>query len=337
MSPGSSTESYPAFARIGLRENPGKNLNQVTCPDRELNLGHLISRPDALTVTPQLTDERCECENDEEEDEAVLPPHNKGDAKLQVKGGTKPPEQKSIEAETSRVKVVSNISLVHRLKHKILLAQYENTESQKDTQRVLKQDIFSPTEVQERAKQQVQKDARDARDMAVQTPDWESQEKRLKDEPSNKTGHIVQNLNKKYSESIKGQKLKDQQTAVVPVTAKHQNASLQKSNTQTTVKKMEHRCGTSCGHHAEARVQPSSSRTSALTRTNRKAYFEEKKTPFASFGWNDSERNIGQKKTYNVSAPENEVWYSLSRAHNIVSNYILYYKKRDMIVFKLAG
>ncbi|KAJ4451263.1 hypothetical protein ANN_02724 [Periplaneta americana] len=29
MSPGSSTESYPAFARIGLRENPGKNLNQT--------------------------------------------------------------------------------------------------------------------------------------------------------------------------------------------------------------------------------------------------------------------------------------------------------------------
>ncbi|KAJ4450793.1 hypothetical protein ANN_02223 [Periplaneta americana] len=29
MSPGSSTESYPAFAPIGLRENPGKNLNQT--------------------------------------------------------------------------------------------------------------------------------------------------------------------------------------------------------------------------------------------------------------------------------------------------------------------
>ncbi|KAJ4444133.1 hypothetical protein ANN_05922 [Periplaneta americana] len=53
MSPGSSTESYPAFARIGLRENPGKNLNQVTCPDRDSNLGHLVSQPDALTVTPQ--------------------------------------------------------------------------------------------------------------------------------------------------------------------------------------------------------------------------------------------------------------------------------------------
>ncbi|KAJ4442186.1 hypothetical protein ANN_12052 [Periplaneta americana] len=53
MSPGSSTESYPAFARIGLRENPGKNLNQVTCPDRDSNPGHLVSRPDALTDTPQ--------------------------------------------------------------------------------------------------------------------------------------------------------------------------------------------------------------------------------------------------------------------------------------------
>ncbi|KAJ4439255.1 hypothetical protein ANN_07375 [Periplaneta americana] len=53
MSSGSSTESYPAFARVGLRENPGENLNQVTCPDRDSNPGHLVSRPDALTVTPQ--------------------------------------------------------------------------------------------------------------------------------------------------------------------------------------------------------------------------------------------------------------------------------------------
>ncbi|KAJ4429409.1 hypothetical protein ANN_21567 [Periplaneta americana] len=55
MNPGSSTESYPAFARIGLRENPGKNLNQVTYPDRDSNPGHLVSRPEALTVTPQGT------------------------------------------------------------------------------------------------------------------------------------------------------------------------------------------------------------------------------------------------------------------------------------------
>ncbi|KAJ4437318.1 hypothetical protein ANN_17456 [Periplaneta americana] len=48
-----STEIYPAFAHIGLRENPGKNLNQVTCPDRDLNPGHLVWRLDTLDVTPQ--------------------------------------------------------------------------------------------------------------------------------------------------------------------------------------------------------------------------------------------------------------------------------------------
>ncbi|KAJ4430254.1 hypothetical protein ANN_22466 [Periplaneta americana] len=53
MSPESSTESYPAFVHIGLRENPGKNLNQEACPDWEPNPGHLVSQPDALTFTPQ--------------------------------------------------------------------------------------------------------------------------------------------------------------------------------------------------------------------------------------------------------------------------------------------
>ncbi|KAJ4439505.1 hypothetical protein ANN_07629 [Periplaneta americana] len=68
MSPGSSTESYPAFACIGLRENPGKNLNQVTCPDRDSNPGHLVSQPDALTVTPQkVKKKRAEGEQQEEE------------------------------------------------------------------------------------------------------------------------------------------------------------------------------------------------------------------------------------------------------------------------------
>ncbi|KAJ4442106.1 hypothetical protein ANN_11972 [Periplaneta americana] len=53
------TESYPAFARIGLRENP-ENLNQVTCPDRDSNPGHLVSQPDALTVTPQIMEKKWE-------------------------------------------------------------------------------------------------------------------------------------------------------------------------------------------------------------------------------------------------------------------------------------
>ncbi|KAJ4439116.1 hypothetical protein ANN_15073 [Periplaneta americana] len=44
----------PSICSLWLRENPGKNLNQVTCPDRDSNPSHLVSRPDALTVTPQV-------------------------------------------------------------------------------------------------------------------------------------------------------------------------------------------------------------------------------------------------------------------------------------------
>ncbi|KAJ4445818.1 hypothetical protein ANN_12503 [Periplaneta americana] len=40
MSPGSNTVSYPAFAHIGLRENPGKNLNQFDSLREELDTRH---------------------------------------------------------------------------------------------------------------------------------------------------------------------------------------------------------------------------------------------------------------------------------------------------------
>ncbi|KAJ4441111.1 hypothetical protein ANN_10961 [Periplaneta americana] len=48
MSPGSNTESYPAFAHIGLRENPGKNLPR---PGIEPGPPDFAARP--LIVTPQ--------------------------------------------------------------------------------------------------------------------------------------------------------------------------------------------------------------------------------------------------------------------------------------------
>ncbi|KAJ4436412.1 hypothetical protein ANN_19045 [Periplaneta americana] len=49
---GSSTESYPAFARIGLRENPGKKTSDNLL--RQLNPGHLSFAARPLTVTPQV-------------------------------------------------------------------------------------------------------------------------------------------------------------------------------------------------------------------------------------------------------------------------------------------
>ncbi|KAJ4435951.1 hypothetical protein ANN_18574 [Periplaneta americana] len=46
MSPGSSTESYPAFARIGLRENPGKTSTSETYS--RVRIGQILS--DAFPV-----------------------------------------------------------------------------------------------------------------------------------------------------------------------------------------------------------------------------------------------------------------------------------------------
>ncbi|KAJ4450788.1 hypothetical protein ANN_02218 [Periplaneta americana] len=43
MSTGSSTESYPTFAHIGLRENPGKNLNQDSNSEYNFAVGGFIS------------------------------------------------------------------------------------------------------------------------------------------------------------------------------------------------------------------------------------------------------------------------------------------------------
>ncbi|KAJ4438737.1 hypothetical protein ANN_14688 [Periplaneta americana] len=55
MSPEFNTESYPAFAHIGLRKTPKKNLNQVTYPDRYIVLpaatsDHIPRGPSLVTV-----------------------------------------------------------------------------------------------------------------------------------------------------------------------------------------------------------------------------------------------------------------------------------------------
>ncbi|XP_049811682.1 uncharacterized protein LOC126259166 isoform X1 [Schistocerca nitens] len=55
------------------------------------------------------------------------------------------------------------------------------------------------------------------------------------------------------------------------------------------------------------RSRSPSPRFSVLSRTRRKSYMEQKQPVFTDFGWNDSNRNVGDKKTYNILAPEKEV------------------------------
>ncbi|KAJ4439302.1 hypothetical protein ANN_07424 [Periplaneta americana] len=49
----------PSICSYCFEEKPGKNLNQVTCRDRDSNPGLLVPRPDALTVTPQVWTDKC--------------------------------------------------------------------------------------------------------------------------------------------------------------------------------------------------------------------------------------------------------------------------------------
>jgi hypothetical protein len=122
------------------------------------------------------------------------------------------------------------------------------------------------------------------------------------------SGHEIQNLNHSLStitKPVEKQITKEQQNPAVP---SHRSITIKEPNSQPRVSSEErlHDISTSLGHRSS--IEQNLSKTSALTRTTRRGYFRDKKSPFAPFGWNDSVRNIGQKKTYNVYAPESEVY-----------------------------
>ncbi|KAJ4446826.1 hypothetical protein ANN_13524 [Periplaneta americana] len=65
MSPGSSTESYPAFARIGLRENPGKTSTRSaafvtsTCSNISISANDLCQAVMLTTLLSARNQRRC--------------------------------------------------------------------------------------------------------------------------------------------------------------------------------------------------------------------------------------------------------------------------------------
>lgn len=239
----------------------------------------------------QLTGEKCECDgkDEEDEDEAALPPH--------------------------------------KLKHKILLAQYGSAKSNSGMQDVPKPHVLpSPSQVQNDIRQvqltSAQNNAVPGTDMALQIPGQESTEQRLKNESS----HAIQSLNQSLgmvSKPAEEHTIKEQQKYFVP---SQRSITIEDLHSQHRVSNNAERGTSTSLRHSETSIQPKLSRTTGLTRTTRKAYFGQKKTPFASFGWNDSNRNIGQKKTYNVYAPESEVYspafLALKRRRTEIERYL---------------
>ncbi|XP_021923652.1 uncharacterized protein LOC110831688 isoform X2 [Zootermopsis nevadensis] len=218
------------------------------------------------------------------------------------------------------------------------LPPHKSVQSQSGKEGVPKlQELSLPSEVQRQIHQQVQltnpeKNTSFGRDMAVQTTELGSQEQSQQNESHNEIQNVRQSLNT-VTKSEEEHKMKEQQHSAV---SSHRSITIQEPDSQTRVSnKAENR--------SETRIQPSSSRTSGLTRTSQKAYFDEKKSPFAPFGWNDSDRNVGQKKTYNVYAPETEVYTSallaLKRRRKEIERYLAEaaQKRRQQVTLDTAG
>jgi hypothetical protein len=126
----------------------------------------------------------------------------------------------------------------------------------------------------------------------------------MKNESSNEIENMSQSLST-VPKPAEEHTIKDQQKRVVP---SQRSIKREDPRSQHRVNNKAERSGISTSlRHSETSIQPILSRKFGLTKTTRKAYFEQKKSPFAFFGWNESDRNIGQKKTYNVYAPESEV------------------------------
>lgn len=124
----------------------------------------------------------------------------------------------------------------------------------------------------------------------------------------NDSSHEIHNLNCSLSTSTKPVEKQITEEQRNPAVPSHRSITIKEPSSQPRVRNEErlHNTSTSLGHRSI--IQRNLSNISTLTRSTRKAYFKDKKSPFAPFGWNDSVRNIGQKKTYNVYAPESEVY-----------------------------
>ncbi|XP_046658801.1 uncharacterized protein LOC124353044 isoform X1 [Homalodisca vitripennis] len=125
---------------------------------------------------------------------------------------------------------------------------------------------------------------KDAREIAVQTPEWEGDEpdSRLLDDTSEE--ELMRNMSSltlpeaKYSQS----------RPASPVPPKVPPTPLSRPRT------------------ARSLSRPS--------RTTRKLHTESKQTHFVPFGWNEANTDVGHKLTYNVSAPRKEVHESAVNA-----------------------
>ncbi|PSN43160.1 hypothetical protein C0J52_09904 [Blattella germanica] len=139
----------------------------------------------------------------------------------------------------------------------------------------------------------------EAQNIAIQTPDWEFPK-------LSERGATISEIRPESVKKHEQHSKSEENVAPLPISTHHNSKAYQ---LQSQPHRVHFKNNTSVGQSTERSIC-SSSRTTCPTKTARKTYLEERKSPFASFGWNDSNRDIGQKKTYNGHVNHSSIWMS---------------------------
>ncbi|XP_039284344.1 centriole, cilia and spindle-associated protein isoform X1 [Nilaparvata lugens] len=195
----------------------------------------------------QLTDDNCVCDGEDEVDSGPPPPH--------------------------------------KLKHKTLLARYEQRS------RSCSNGLDQPS----------RSEMDRYREMAVQTPNWKTKLDKLKKDNESETDSGRASCDEMQDV------MKNMSTLTLPEVSTSEGGRSSVNGRPRTPAPP----ATASSPHPSSQ-RPSSalrqrSRTPGPARLCKKLMVEGRKTHFVPYGWNDRQTDIGQKKTFNVLAPEKEV------------------------------
>ncbi|XP_067012387.2 uncharacterized protein [Anabrus simplex] len=248
----------------------------------------------------QLTDEKCDCDNDDDEDDgAVLPPHKLKHKALLARYESEKSARKGPQAVSRASSPVCKPRNEERQEQpSSSVSRPKNSEMQQQQQQ--RQVVLRDTEC----------DLPSARERAVQTPDWSAEEYRKSDNSARELQNRMQSL--KLSPAPSRREYHPFPSSrwserPLPATAEgprsRPTSALSYRHDPRSIGRRPH---SRCSEDSSRHISPS--RFSSLSRTSRKSFYEEKKkTPFAYYGWNEGDTDIGGKKTYNISAPRKEV------------------------------
>lgn len=196
----------------------------------------------------------------------------------------------------------------HKLKHRTLLARYG--ERSRSCSNGLDQQSRSELER--------------CREIAVQTPNWKTKLGKLK-----KDNDIETDSGRASCDEIQDV-MKNMSTLTLPEVSTDGRTSVNGRPRTPAPPASPHPPPSSQRQSRPSSALRQRSRTPGPSRLCKKLMVEGRKTHFVPFGWNNRETDIGQKKTFNVLAPEKEVHHPAVEASRRKKAEIEKFIREDM-------